>query len=444
MMHVPDGFTLAAVGDLIITHPVSSRNEPGLQSLVKILGDADVTFGNFETNAIDFRTFTGYAQAEMGGAWLRSDPRIVGDLRAMGFDLLNRANNHATDWGLEGMRETDRRLDEAGIAHAGTGEDRAAARAAGYLSTPYGRVAIVGMASSFTPISRSAPALGEVRGRPGVNALRTIRRVLVTRDMMAGLKRIHAAQPKGSYPPPSDSSSGDLDLLGVRYRVSDSLKDQVRFSYDMDSVDVREILAATRQGKMNADFLVATIHAHEPGNWSTEPPDFLPKLAHAAIDQGADAFIAHGPHQLRGIEIYRGRPIFYSLANFFFQVGSVEPIAADLYEQFDQDPVRTVDAELNRLFLKRFFQDSVYYQSVIAVSKYHRGNVSEIRLYPVELGFGEREADRGVPHEAPPAVARVILERLQQLSRLYGTAIAIEQNVGVIRPGPAGAADGAR
>jgi poly-gamma-glutamate capsule biosynthesis protein CapA/YwtB (metallophosphatase superfamily) len=48
-----------------------------------------------------------------------------------------------------------------------------------------------------------------------------------------------------------------------------------------------------------------------------EPPDFLVDLAHKAIDNGADAFVGHGIHLVRAIEIYRGKPIFYGLGEFF-------------------------------------------------------------------------------------------------------------------------------
>ncbi len=434
---VPDGFTLAAVGDLIQTHPVAPAKTGGLAEAIDLLRRATVTFGNFESTAIDMRTFTGYPQAEYGGLWVRSDPAVIGDLARNGFDLVARANNHATDWGLEGMRETDRRLDEAGIVHAGTGETRAAARAARYLATPQGTVALVSMASSFTPISRSMDPLREAPGRPGIDALRTSRRVLVSPEMLRSLRAIYDAQPKGSFLPPADSSPTDLSLFGVSYRASPAIEDQVRFSYDADSVDVREILAAIRQGKDNADFLVATIHAHEPGNWSDQPPDFLPALAHAAIDNGADAFVGHGPHQLRGIEVYRGRPIFYSLGNFFFQVSSLEPIAKDLYEQFKKDPSTMVDAEFHESWRKKYFGgdgEPIWYRSVIAVSRYEGGQVAEIRLYPVELGVADSAASKGVPRMAPPDVARQILGTLARLSRPFGTTIEVEGNVGVIRP----------
>ena len=119
---VPNGFTLAAAGDLIQTHRIAPAMAPGLAEAVARLQGAAVVFGNFESTAIDVRTFTGHAEAENGGLWLRTDPDVLPDLRRMGFNLVARANNHPTDWGYEGMRETDRRLNDAGIVHAGTGE----------------------------------------------------------------------------------------------------------------------------------------------------------------------------------------------------------------------------------------------------------------------------------------------------------------------------------
>src|SRR3989442_8588715 len=124
---VSEGFTLAAVGDMIETHPVSTR--AGLADLVALIQGASVAFGNFESSAIDIRTFPGYPQAEFGGLWVRSEPEGAKDVKAMGFDLVARATNHSTDWGVEGMRETDRRRDEAGVGPPGHGRTRAGAPA---------------------------------------------------------------------------------------------------------------------------------------------------------------------------------------------------------------------------------------------------------------------------------------------------------------------------
>jgi poly-gamma-glutamate capsule biosynthesis protein CapA/YwtB (metallophosphatase superfamily) len=427
---MPDGFTLASVGDLILAHPESMNTDPSFRGAVKIIKDADVAFGNFESTAIDIQQFKGYPQAEYGGMWLISTTEVPRDLREMGFDIVSRANNHATDWGIEGMRETDRSLDKAGLVHAGTGEHMAAARAARYLDSPKGRVAIVSMASSYTPLSRAMAPLGEAPGRPGLNALRLSRYVLAPPEMLSVLRKFRDAQPPGSFFPPEKETENEIEVLGIKYRGAA----KTGFAFEMDPGDLREITKNIRQGKENSDFMIATIHAHEPGNWSEEPADFLPKLAHASIDSGADVFIGHGPHQLRGIEIYNGKPIFYSLGNFFFEISLQEPVAADMYEQFKADPKVKTDPEFNEDWRKKYFKnDEIWYQSVIAVSQYAKGQVSEIRLYPVDLGATARDANRGVPRLASAKVAQVILERLQRLSHPYGTVIEIEQSVGVIR-----------
>ena len=152
------------------------------------------------------------------------------------------------------------------------------------------------------------------------------------------------------------------------------------------------------------------------------------------IDAGADEFIGHGPHQVRGIEVYKGRPIFYSLGDFIFQLDLLEPVANDLYEQYKMDPASATDAEFNAMWNARTFGGDVWYQSVVTTTRFEKGRVAEIRLTPVDLGYAARGADRGVPRLATAPVARTILERLQKLSQPFGTRIAIDGDVGVIRP----------
>ncbi|TJW59734.1 MAG: CapA family protein, partial [Mesorhizobium sp.] len=106
--------------------------------VVRILRDADTTFGNLEVNAFDIRSFNGHPQAEYGGAYHLSLPEVGQDLKAMGFNILGRANNHSFDWGVEGMRETSRVLDQNGIIHAGVGENLAQAGAARFFETTRG------------------------------------------------------------------------------------------------------------------------------------------------------------------------------------------------------------------------------------------------------------------------------------------------------------------
>jgi poly-gamma-glutamate capsule biosynthesis protein CapA/YwtB (metallophosphatase superfamily) len=432
---IADGFTLAAVGDCIIARPVSQT--PGFTAIAKLVHDADVGFGNFEGTALDLTRTPAIPQAEFGGVWIIGTPAVAKDLKAIGFDMMSRANNHATDWGVKGLRETSRLLDEAGIVHAGIGEHRAVARGARFFDTDKGRVALISMASTFTPLSRSAPPVGEAPGRPGVNALRTTRYAFVTPDELRALRQIREEQPAGSVRPPDKESADEVELFGVRYKAADHRG----FTYTMDATDEREILKSIRAAKQLSDFVIVTIHAHEPGNWSEAPADFLPRLAHEAIDAGADEFIGHGPHQLRGIEIYRGKPIFYSLGNFIFQLDLLAPVANDLYEQYKMDSAATTDAEFNAMWNQLVFGGEVWYQSVVATSRFEKGQLAEIQLRPIDLHYSARGADRGVPTAASSDLAQTILQRLVRLSQPFGGQIAIERGVGVLRFEPAPSRD---
>ena len=70
----------------------------------------------------------------------------------------------------------------------------------------------------------------------------------------------------------------------------------------------------------------------------------------------------------------------------------------------------------------------------IANTTYKDGRLAEIRIYPVDIGLGERPWSREhVPQTPSPERARLILERLQKFSQPFGTKISIENNIGIIR-----------
>ncbi|MCK1612080.1 MULTISPECIES: CapA family protein [unclassified Bradyrhizobium] len=433
--NVADGFTMLAVGDLIVTRPLTKGRHPGFDDVVKILHEADVTFGNMETNIFDIRSFKGSPQAEYGGAYHVSLPELGPDLKAMGFNVVSYANNHTLDWGLEGMRETGRVLDQSGIVYAGVGENLAQASAARFLETARGRVALLSFASTFTPLSRACDPVGEAPGRPGLNSLRLERTIVVPREKIASLREIRDVLPGYRS---GDGDPNRVVIAGVTFKTGD----QPGYSYEADSRDVSRILRNLHQGKQFADFCIATNHGHEPGNWSQEPADYERAFAHTLIDEGADAYIAHGPHQLRGIEIYKGRPIFYSLGNFIMD-DLRTPVGADMFAAHGKDPrvdteaAVTVQEMAGGYKTDPGFSDPVFYESVIAVSRFEQNQLVELRLYPVELGHSKRFADRGVPRPAPPPQATAILKRLARLSKPFGTEIIIENDVGFIRPCPA-------
>lgn len=429
--NVADGFTMVAVGDIIVSRALTKSQGSAFGAVVRILHDSDVTFGNMETNIFDIRSFNGSPQAEYGGAYHISLPELGPDLKAMGFNIVGRANNHAFDWGVEGMRETSRVLDQNGVVHAGVGENLGQASAARFVETEHGRVGLVSFASTFTPMSRAGDPAGEAQGRAGLNCLRLARTVVVPRKMLVSLRRISDALP-GFKPQGGDPNR--VMLAGTTYRANN----RVGYSYEANPRDAAEILRNVRRAKQFADFCIATNHGHEPGNWSQEPPDYEQSFARGLIDAGADAYIVHGPHQLRGIEIYKGRPVFYGLANFIYD-DLRTPVGADMYAAYSKDPRTDTDAEVTLAEMFRGyetapgFSDPVFYESIITLSRFEQNRLAEMRLYPIELGHSKRFANRGIPRLASTPQAKSILERLQKLSKPFGTQVAIENDVGVIR-----------
>ncbi len=319
---VPDGFTVGAVGDLIISRPLSqySQRISAFKSVLDILRGNDVQYGNMETTIFDARYFLG-APYSWDGDWTNSAvPAVAKDLRIMGFGIVSRANNHSLDWGLEGMRETSRLLDDAGVIHAGVGEDRGLARAPQFLETSKARVALVSIASTFRPTTDALPREGAAPGRPGLSALHVMRTVVVPDAAMKSLAQADCAT-HGTH---CKDTPETLELFDVKYRRGPAFA----YDYAMDAEDLAEILKNVRSARENADFVIVSIHSHEcsVGCDDADQPrgagNFLEKLAHEAIDSGADLFVTTGNHNLGAVELYRSpvrgvRAILYGLGNFF-------------------------------------------------------------------------------------------------------------------------------
>lgn len=216
--NVADGFTMVAVGDLIVSRALMEGRHPGIHAIAEILRNGDATFGNMESVIFDIRSFKGSPQAEHGGAYHVSLPEVGPDLKAMGFNIMGRANNHTLDWGLEGMRATGRILDESGIIHAGAGENLAEASAARFLETARGRVALVSFTTSFTPMSRACDPAGEAPGRPGLYALRLTESIVVPPTMLESLRNVSDSLPN---PSPDHKNPNRLSLAGATFKSGD-------------------------------------------------------------------------------------------------------------------------------------------------------------------------------------------------------------------------------
>jgi len=444
-MKIDGSFTVAAVGDFIEVHPVAELTDPRVHNAIKIIQNSDIGFGNMESNLVDYPNYPGTYTDHTG------PKAAAADIKAMGIKLMTRANNHTTDAGTEVMFSTNHLLDEVGVVHAGADKDLESARAAQFLDTPKGRVGIVSMYSMANPplggsVETATYRFGDSGGTPGVNVLRLTTFHVVTPEQLQQLRDIrdaafsHRSEIKNAAPPPANEPKDRLNFFGPWYKAGTT---PAGLSFTMNQDDLRGIMRSIRNGKEWSSFLIAGIHTHEDTNsmvmpfLSEQPADFLVDLAHKSIDNGADMFVGTGIHALRSIEIYKGKPIFYGLSSFVYQLNQGQ-VALERYRAAKQDPYSTekTDAELSwdawaNPAQTRLGQDNM--ESIVAECKHDNGHLVEVRLHPIDLGIDAPLSEKGIPRIASPALAQRILKKLQTISQPFGTTIAIENNIGLIR-----------
>lgn len=235
--------TLAAVGDIRLDGPVGDlirRHSPARPvSGVKGLLESDILFGNLECSM----TTRGEKQEK---TWnFRAPPANLASLKEAGFTILNLANNHTFDFGLQGFQDTLAAVKKAGFLLIGGGKDLKEAEALRVVEAGGLKVGFLGFTST---LPREAWAR---KGKPGV-------------------------------------------------------------AYS----DLGRLPAVIRAARRRCDVLVVSFHGGT--ELAPEPNDIQKAFAHLAVDAGADLVLGHHPHVLQAVEIYKDKPILYSLGNFLF------------------------------------------------------------------------------------------------------------------------------
>lgn len=443
-------FTIALTGDTMPTRRLSVFDEDGYKALVKILREADAVFTNLETTV---RTWDDGSPGITQGTFMTTEPWLLRELKWMGINMVSCANNHAFDYGEGGILATIKHLDEARLVNAGSGRNLSEARAPGYLDTPRGRVALIAATATYRPWNRAGEQRPDLKGRPGINPLGF--RTIYTVDSMAFQELRRVCRELGfdigkernrrhfySAKEIPDEKETELEIFGNRFVLDEGFS----VSTKPNRRDVEENLRWIREARRQADWVVTSLHCHEFGGKSLltararteleDLADFVPAFAHEAIDVGADLFVAHGSHMPLGVEIYKGKPIFYSMGNFIFQNETVRFFPAQAYERFDLDakatPADFLDARTDG-DTKGHPGDPLYWENTVAVCHFREKKLDEIRLYPIDQGHGRPRAQRGRPVLAEEGLGNRIIERLQRLSRRYGTEISKRNGVGIIR-----------
>jgi poly-gamma-glutamate capsule biosynthesis protein CapA/YwtB (metallophosphatase superfamily) len=442
-------FTIALAGDTMLTRKLTPFNEERFLSLREILRGADAAFANLEGTVHTWDEGTpGITQ----GTFMTTDPKLLEDLKWFGINMVSCANNHAFDYGEGGVLANIRHLDDAGLVHAGTGRNLAEARAPGYLDTTNGRVALIAATATFRPWNQAGEQRPDLRGRPGINPLgfKTTYRVDATaleqlqrmsRELGFEMGKERARKHFYSDKEIADNKESEADFFGNRFVHAGHFS----IATEGNSRDIDDNVRWIREARRQADWVVVSVHCHEFGGATLltastradleEPADFVIDFAHRAIDEGADVVVSHGPHFPLGIEIYKDRPILYSVGNLVFQNETVGFFPADAYERFDLDlkatPADFLDARTNG-GKKGHPSDPAYWENMFAVCQFSKNKLKEIKIHPIDQGFGRPRPQRGRPLLAEGQVADRVIERVARLSKRYGTKVVNREGIGVI------------
>ena len=143
------------------------------------------------------------------------------------------------------------------------------------------------------------------------------------------------------------------------------------------------------------------------------------------------------PSSLRGIEIYKGKPILYGMGVFFINA-EIKMLQESAFRVFPDStgnapPPPKPQPGVSPRAVRAGGNPASWYDGVVAVTEFDNGRATAVRLYPLDVGNTNDPARRGIPHLADPATARRILGNLQRDSAPFGTTIDIEGSVGIVR-----------
>jgi len=340
------------------------------------------------------------------------------------------------DYSYDGLIKTLNAVNEYGFPSAGTGKNLGEAAAPAYLDTLNGRVALISVVSTFDPSAMAGEQSRRIIGRPGVNGLRYEEKYFITKEYMEIIKKIaeetaingrnDISRSEGYRP---SLPEGCFYLKDIRFEVGEKMKRVTA----VNETDMQRVEKAIYEAELQADYIIVSVHSHEVQGIKKETPDdFVKEFAHRCIDKGAHAIIGHGPHLLRPIEIYKKRPIFYSLGDFVLHNENIPFAPEDFFASYGL----TSDSTMHDLFKKRsnnftrgLQTKREMFEAIIPYWEMEDGILKKLELLPIELGFGLPRSRSGWPK---PAKDSEIIERLAEMSASYGTEIEFENGIGKV------------
>jgi poly-gamma-glutamate synthesis protein (capsule biosynthesis protein) len=261
-MVMADSLRIMLVGDLVLDEPQADR----FFDLARpTLAHADLRIGHVEA------PHTRRGKESHGDVPApASDPDNLKALKTAGFQLASLAGNHIHDRGPEGIADTIATLKENGVAATGAGANLAEAR---------------------------KPAIVVVKGR------------------RVALLSYNCVGPKEGWATSTRAGCAYVRIIS-HYEMENANPGGPPEAYTFATPDTLEAMQADIEAARSAaDIVIVCLHkgiVHTPAKLAMyERP-----VARAAIDAGADIVVGHHPHILRGVEIWRGKPIYHGLGNF--------------------------------------------------------------------------------------------------------------------------------
>jgi len=359
--------TIAVTGDFQLNKPLNKKRESKTGEVYGVLRDADWTFTNLETPL----TRRGLPTDKL--ITFRSPPELASQLSSIGVDVVTIANNHALDYGTDGLSDTMEALAAVGVSAVGAGVGPEEAFQAVVIQRKTLRVAFLGMATTL-------PAGYAARGmRLGIAPMRVSTSFVVDNELL-------------------EEQPGSAPYVETR----------------LDQESVIRATEAVRQAKTVADHVVVGIHWGVPNGFVApfqhQLANYQVPLGHALIDAGATVVVGNHAHVLHGIEAYRSGLIFYSLGNFVFHRLSPDtPVGLQrTYPPYDWTSQRS---RINRL-------------SCLPLLELEASGIRAVELMPLVIN------NEGEPEAALSDEADRILTDLVAMSTPFGTRIQNKEGRG--------------
>jgi len=142
----------------------------------------------------------------------------------------------------------------------------------------------------------------------------------------------------------------------------------------------------------------------------------------------------HGPHRIHGIKVYKGKLIFYGMGDFVFQYEQVERHPAEFYERFGLGDDATPEELLRTGGAWKFPEAREAWESFAASLCFINDQVVQVRILPLDLGFGKPLPIRGHPLYADKKLGKYIIDQLKTRSEEFGTKISYKtkENIGLL------------